>query len=224
MCLVPGLDFIVGNVNMSTDLLANHRAADDEAALLVLEVFKRYALVFGCLFQIVHTVRAHLFANLVQALDQFRIAGDAQLFAFVQQQLLVNEIAEHIGLGHGPAGLPFAGILLTNFILGGLGAVLQVGAGDDGIIHAGHDFIDDIVGAEKQRARRNHGSKQKYFLKHEYSLRNPGVTGLSAYFSSAERARALPAAGSASDRSFFFYFFFLPNKPPKTPPDRKSVV
>ena len=53
---------------------------------------------FGDLLEVLHGGGLHLLAQLVEALDQLGIGGDSQLGGLLQKQLLVDEIAEGVGL------------------------------------------------------------------------------------------------------------------------------
>ena len=107
----------------------------------------------GFLFQILHGIELHVLAHLVELLDQIGIAGDAQIFAFFEKQLLVDQIAQHVFF---PLGVDLVGvvrILLLHFVLKLILAARKLRAGNDLIVHAGDDFFDDLSRREARADR-----------------------------------------------------------------------
>jgi hypothetical protein len=99
--------FVFGDAEVGADFFSDHLLGDDLVAHVLFEVFVRNALGGGGLFQLFHRVQLHVLAHLVQALDQVGIAGDAEVFALFQQELLVDKIAQDVFF---PVGVEFVGI------------------------------------------------------------------------------------------------------------------
>jgi len=81
---------------MLANLLPHHLLGDDLVADVGLEVLEGHALLSGRLLQIVNRIQVVLLADLVQALYQFRFAGDVQFLALREPQLLVDQIAQQV--------------------------------------------------------------------------------------------------------------------------------
>ncbi len=112
MLVVELSDVILVHGQFRTDFLPDYTLGDDLVAQVLLEVFVRSALRLRCLLQFFHASKVHLLAHFVQLLDQFRVAGDAEVFPFLQQELLVNQIAENIALFLGKSAVGGGRILL----------------------------------------------------------------------------------------------------------------
>src|SRR5208282_976907 len=132
-----------------SDLLANHALGDDLVAQVLLEVLIGSALCFGRFFQIFHSLKVHLLAHFIEALDQFGVAGDAQVFGFLQQKLLVNEVAQNIFLSFGKQAIGVGGVLLLNFLLELIAAADVFRAGHDFVVHPGDDLFNHGIGGRK---------------------------------------------------------------------------
>ena len=101
----------------------------------------------GCLLQVVNGLQVVLLANLVKFLDQLGLAGNAQLFAFGEPQLLVDQVAEQVLVRCGDL-LHRLLMLPAHLVHIGHGA-LVVRSGDDLIVHAGNNALghDSAIGA-----------------------------------------------------------------------------
>ena len=110
MVLVPLLDLVIIDFDPGTNLAGDHLLGDDLVADTVFEIFKRDALLLSGLLQVFHGFQVHLLPNLVHALDHLGFPGNAKLLALLQQQLLINQIAQHILLPLIPLDFPLAGV------------------------------------------------------------------------------------------------------------------
>ena len=88
-----------------------------------------------------------LLADLVEPVDQFGLAGDAQFLAFGEPELLVDQVAQQVlvlfgNLLHGQAALPA-------FVVQFLQGAVVVGPGNDLVVDARNDVFDhrSAVGA-----------------------------------------------------------------------------
>jgi len=81
-----------------THFLSNDPLGDDPIARVLLEFLVGNSLGLGRLFEFFHRLQVHLLAHFVEALDQFGVAGNAQVLAFLQKELLVDQVAENVAL------------------------------------------------------------------------------------------------------------------------------
>ena len=82
----------------------------------LLEIFPGDALLFSFLLQRFQGIQLHALAHLVQALDQIGVARNAEIFAFVEKKLLVDQVPENI-LFLGPIDLVgVVGVLLLDLV------------------------------------------------------------------------------------------------------------
>ena len=141
MLIIKFLFFFLSNLDVGPDFLPNHLLGDDAVAQVLLEVFKGNALHLRCLFQIFHGLQVHLLANLVQPLNKVGIRRDSQVLAFVQQQILVNQPAQHVlfPLGIGLVGV--AWLLLLHLLLELFFFAEILGAGNDLGVDPGNDLL-----------------------------------------------------------------------------------
>ncbi len=95
------------------------------------------------LFQILHGIELHLFAHLIEVFDQIGVAGDAEVLAFVEEKLLVDEIAENVFFTVGVELVGIFGVLLFHFVPKLILAALKLRLRDDLVVDAGNDFFDD---------------------------------------------------------------------------------
>ena len=115
--VVERLDFIFAlTERVAADFLAqSNLPLSDDLIFLALRLRNLLgdALLNRFLLEILHGIELHLFAHLVEVFDELGIASDPEVFAFVEQELLVDEIAEDILLtiGVGFVGI-FAGLRL----------------------------------------------------------------------------------------------------------------
>ena len=79
------------------DLVPHHLLGNDAVADVGLEVLIGDALLLGGLLQVFHRLEMILLPDLVQALDQLGFAGDPQLLALGEQELLIDQIAQQVG-------------------------------------------------------------------------------------------------------------------------------
>ncbi len=135
------LHFARGNGHSPADLLPHDFLGDDLIADVGLKVLVGIALLPGRLFQILHARQVVLLADLVQLVDQFGFAINAEFLALGEPELLVNEVAEQVfmrlgKLLHGGAVLP---ALVVQFLHG----AVVVGTRDDLVVYTGNDVFDD---------------------------------------------------------------------------------
>ena len=129
------LDLFFADGKMAADFLANHFLSDDLVALVLLEVFPGDALLDGFLLKILQGIELHILAHLVEVFDQLGVAGDAEVFAFVEEELLVDEIAENVLFTLGVELVGIFGILLLHLVPKLGLAALELRLGDDLIVH-----------------------------------------------------------------------------------------
>ena len=70
----------------------------------------------GGLFQVFHGVQIHFLAHFVEPLDHFGVGGDAQVFAFFEQQLLVDQVAQNVLVLLGDDLVGIGRVLLLRFL------------------------------------------------------------------------------------------------------------
>ncbi len=111
------LDFGLGDLDPRTDLVANHLLGNDLVAHVLLEIFPIHALLLSGLLQVFNRFQVHLLAHFIQALDHVGISGDPQVFPFLHQKGLINQVAQHVFLLGGKHLLGLRPILVFEFIL-----------------------------------------------------------------------------------------------------------
>ena len=84
--------------DVSADLLTDHALGQDVVLHVLFEIFERDTLRLRRLLQIFHRVGMHLLAQLVQPLHHLGVGADAQVLRLLQQQLLVDQIAQQVFL------------------------------------------------------------------------------------------------------------------------------
>ncbi len=142
--VVELLDFFFADGEVAADFLADHLLGDDLVALVLLEVFPGDALFDRFFFQVLHGVELHVLAHLVEVFDQLGVAGNAKVFAFVEQELLVDEIAENVFFTLGVELVGILGILLFHFVPKLIFAALKLRLGDDLVVDTGDDLFDGL--------------------------------------------------------------------------------
>jgi hypothetical protein len=85
---------LVVQVQAAADLFAHHLLGDGLVLDLLFEVFKGDALLAGGLLQCFHAVQMVLLADVVEPADGLGVAGDAELLALGEQELLVDHVAQ----------------------------------------------------------------------------------------------------------------------------------
>ena len=148
MLVIEFLLFFFADGHFGTDFLADYLLGDDLVAHVLLEILKRDSLAGSGLLQIFHRVEVHLLAHFVELFDQLGVAGNAQVFAFFQQQLLIDEIAQHVFILFSDNLFGVSRVLLLRLLAQLLLATLELGAGNDLVIDAGDDFLDHPVHAQ----------------------------------------------------------------------------
>ena len=131
----------VGHVEMAADLVAHDLLADDLIADVLLEVFEGDTLLGGGLFEGLHVGQVVLLADVVELADGFGVAGDAELLALGEQELLIDEVAEEVMDAIVEVGL--GEIVLASFLQELIFGGLVLGAGDDLVVDAGDGIFDD---------------------------------------------------------------------------------
>src|SRR5579872_1761324 len=154
--------FRLRNLHLLAHFFADDLLRDDLVAKVLLEVFERNSLLLRRLFQIFHRIQVHFLAHLIEPLDDLGIGGDAHVFAFIHQQVLIDEVAQHIFLLLGKFGLGLGAVFLLIFVEQLVGAALVVGAGDDVIVHARHNLFHHGVGGEQRQQYRGDEQKKGY--------------------------------------------------------------
>jgi hypothetical protein len=145
---------------MLADFLRNDFLSDDLVAQVLLEFFVGSALGFRRFFQFLHAAEVHLLAHFVEALDEFGVAGDAEVFALLQQKLLVDQVAQDVALLVCEIAIGVRGILLRDFLLQLIAAANVFRAGDDLVIYPGDNLFDHGVGW-RQNGQQQRGSNRQ---------------------------------------------------------------
>jgi len=135
---------------MRTHFLPDHPLRHDLVTQILLELFIGCALRFGRFLQFFHGLELHFLAHFVEALDEFGVTCNAQVLTFLQQKLLINQIAENILLLIGKVAVGVGGILLLHFLFKLVTAPDVFRAGDDFIVYPGDDLFDHGVGRRKR--------------------------------------------------------------------------
>jgi hypothetical protein len=146
-------------MEFAANFLADHLLRNSADTYLLFEILIRNALFLCLFFQIVNAGQPHLLPHLVKPLHQFRFAGDAQVLAAFQQKLLVDQIAQGICLRFGCLALPVRGVSLLQLFQPGRLGLFHIGPGNDLVIDAGDDFVNDIVSA-KGHCQQQHGRRK----------------------------------------------------------------
>ena len=84
--------------HVPTYLVPHHLLGNDAVADVCLEVFIRDTLLLGSLLQVLERIQMILLSDLIQPLDQLGFTGDPQFLAFGEQELLIDQVAQQIGL------------------------------------------------------------------------------------------------------------------------------
>ncbi len=90
MLVVELLYFFLRHAEVGADFFADHLLGDDLIPHVLLEVLIGDALCRCGLLERFHGLQLHVLAHLVQALDEVGIAGDAEVFTFIEQKLLID--------------------------------------------------------------------------------------------------------------------------------------
>jgi hypothetical protein len=100
----------------------------------------------------------HLLAHLIQPLDHLCVGGDAEILALLHQQVLIDEIAQHVLLVLGETRVGLGAKLLLQLVQQLVTAALEFRAGDDVVVNAGDDLFDHRIGSQRYRQQQ---SKEK---------------------------------------------------------------
>src|SRR5712692_4187474 len=144
------LHVVLVHGQVRTHFLPNHALRDDLVAQVLLEVFIRSSLCLRRLFQFFHGREVHLLTHFIEALNKLCVAGDAKVFAFLQKELLVNQIAQNVALFLGESAVGVGGILLLDFLLQLIAAADVFRAGDDLVVHPGDNLFHHGVSQRKR--------------------------------------------------------------------------
>ena len=147
----------MGAYFFSDNLLGNNLVAQ-----VLFEVFVGDALGRGRFFQVLHRVQVHLLAHLVQSLHQFCVGRYAQVFALVKQQLLIDEIAQHIFLLYSEHLVRLCCILLLQLLFELLPASQVFRARDDLIVYASDDLLNYGICSQDYREGEKTSNQRKY--------------------------------------------------------------
>ena len=123
----------------------------------MLEVFEVGALLLRRLLQLFHGVELHVLTDLVQPLHYLCVTGDAKLFCFLDQQLLIDQVTQQVLLAFGHLRVGRRNSFLLRLVQQLLAVARQLGARDDVVVHAGNDLFHHAVG--EQGSRKNSGGK-----------------------------------------------------------------
>ena len=156
---------------------ADHLLHDDLIALVLLEVFEGDALRGGRLLQVVQRFHLHFLAHVVEPLEQFGVAGNAQVGGFFQKELVIDKIAQNSFFTIFVNLFRIGGIVLQGFLSGCFLAVLEVGEGDNPVVDPGTISSTTVFAAKAGRAARqikvNRGIS--FFIKFSEAVLQPGV-------------------------------------------------
>jgi len=83
---------------------------------VLFEVFEGDALPLGSLFQGFHVRQVHLLAHVVEALDDFGVGRDAEVLPLIDQELLVDKVAQYVFLALDELQVGGGGILLLQAV------------------------------------------------------------------------------------------------------------
>ena len=153
MLLEVALGLAGGELNLLTHLLAHHRLGDDLIANIRLEILKRNALLTGGLFQVFQGFHVVLLANLIHPVHQLGFAGNAQLLALGEPELLVDEVAQQVIVSR--RNLLHSGAALALLVVQFLHGPVVVRTGDDLVVDASDDLLnrETAVGALRRGGR-----------------------------------------------------------------------
>src|SRR5262249_20593812 len=165
--VVKRLQLFIGDVNVRSHLLADDLGGHNFSADLLFEVFVRDSLLLRGLLQVFHGRQAELLPQLVQPLDGFCLAGDSQVFAFFDQKLAINQVAQQVFLALRPLCLPVRGETLFQLLLVLLFASLEVTASDDRAVYPGNDFVHDVIGTKAGGEQQEGNGEQIWFSEHD---------------------------------------------------------
>ena len=112
------------------DLLAHvsgdHFLGNDVGPQILFEILEGDALSLRGLFHVFHAFEVHALADLIQLFDHGGVAADAIVLAFLQEKLLIDEIAQQIFLPAREFLRGIGGRLLLQLRLHLVAASLQV--------------------------------------------------------------------------------------------------
>src|SRR5208283_5199213 len=136
---------------------------------------------------------------------------DTELFSLLQEQLLVNQVAQHILLLVGKCTVRIARPLLLDFLLQLVAAAHIFGTRDDLVVYPHNDFFHHCIGGQQCRKQHRESYRHKWnsYLFHGGSLKTrdkPGsifVLFYSELLSRPIRSRRECSSGpSPNERSF----------------------
>src|SRR5580700_3881787 len=134
--IVKLLLFLLGDAEVGANFFSNYLLGDDPVPHVLLEVFVRNALGGGGLFELLHRIQLHILAHLVEFLDQIGITRNVEVFALLQQELLVDEIAQNVLFTLRIELVRVRRILLLGIIPGLVLAALELRKCNDLAVHA----------------------------------------------------------------------------------------
>ncbi len=116
-------DFVVADGDVRADLAADHALGQDAVADIIFEVLPVEPLGGDSLFEFFHAGQIILNADLVELLDDVGLDADAHVFAALDQQGLVDKVAQSIFLAVFDGNLQlFGGAMSLAFLLGIIGS------------------------------------------------------------------------------------------------------
>ena len=140
---------------MSADFFANYLLRNDLVAQVLLEVLPGDALFGSLLLELFQTLKLHVLAHLIEPFDQLGVTADAEILAFFEEELLIDEIAENIFFTFRIDPVGIARVLLLSFFFQLVFAAGELRTGDDLAVDAGDDLFDDLGSCENRKTGEN---------------------------------------------------------------------
>ena len=135
--------------------MTDHLLRHDLIANASFEVFEGNALLLRLFLQVVHAFQLELLAQIVEPLHQLGVAGDSQVLALAQQQLLIDQVTQDIFFFFFSSRIRAGNVLLLQLLLKLFPAPGQVRTGNDRAVDAGDDLFDYRVGGERTGEQQN---------------------------------------------------------------------
>src|SRR5690242_3316076 len=197
------LNFVIGDVDVRPDFLANHFLREQMVFDVALEILPVHAFRSDGFFQRVNAIELVLRANLVELLDDVGFHADAHVLGALDEERLVNQVAKGVFLAVFNRRLQLFGsatalALLLGIVGSALARFLILAKGDDFIVDARDDLLDGLSGIRISGLGRRHAlqfrSRRSCRLCLRGGRRSSGWRGLQAWlrlFLSCWRRRRL---------------------------------
>src|ERR1022692_2102892 len=98
---------------------------------------------------------------LLQKGKDLGVPGDAEVFAFLQQELLVDQIAQHVALLFGENAVGVGRVLLLNFLLELIAAADVFRVRNDFVVYPGDNLFDHGIGRRKRGEQQRVANNQQ---------------------------------------------------------------